>query len=146
CRVDGRSIREEGALVQRFTMSAAIAVAVTLVVGAPAAAAGAQVRTSHGDPFATCVGVGSGVNNPGAEVEPWITQNPRDPRNLVAMWQQDRWSNGGAKGLVAGWSVDGGRSWRETALPFSRCAAPFLERVAPFERASDPWVSAGPDG
>ncbi|HXM56222.1 MAG TPA: sialidase family protein [Candidatus Dormibacteraeota bacterium] len=127
-----------------------MAAVASLALAAPAAAAGAQVRTSHGDPFAACVGVGTdtfgGVNNPGAEVEPWITQNPRDSRNLVAMWQQDRWSDGGAKGLVVGFSADGGRSWRETPTPFSQCAAPFVKQVAPFDRASDPWVSAGPDG
>ena len=136
--------------MQRLVVSGAIAAVVSLAFAAPAAAAGAQVLASHGDPFAACVGVGTdpfgGVNHPNAEVEPFITTNPRDTRNLVAAWQQDRWSDGGAKGLVAGWSFDGGRSWRETPLPFSQCAAPFAAQVAPFDRASDPWVSAGPDG
>ena len=135
--------------MKRFVVSGAIAAVFTMAFAGPAAAAGAQVQTSHGDPFAACVGVGTdtfgGVNNPGAEVEPWITENPRDTRNLVAVWQQDRWSDGGAKGLVAGWSTDGGRTWRDSVLPFSQCAAPFGP-VAPFDRASDPWVSAGPDG
>ena len=136
--------------MKRFVVSGAIAAVFTMAFAGPAAAAGAQVQTSHGDPFAACVGVGTdtfgGVNNPGAEVEPWITENPRDTRNLVAVWQQDRWSDGGAKGLVAGWSADGGRSWHDSVLPFSQCAAPFTGTVAPFERASDPWVSTGPDG
>jgi hypothetical protein len=60
----------------------------------------------------------------------------------VGGFQQDRWSNGGAHGLVAAASFDGGTKWIETTLPFSRCAPGGLN----FERASDPWVSIGPDG
>jgi hypothetical protein len=136
--------------MRRLVMSSAVAVVLALAWAAPAAAAGSAVRTSHGDPFAACVGVGTdtigGVDNPGAEVEPWVAVNPRNSRNLIATWQQDRWNDGGAKGLVAAWSFDGGRTWRETALPFSQCAASSFDQVAPFVRASDPWVSIGPDG
>jgi hypothetical protein len=137
--------------MRRLVLSGAIASLLALAFAGPASAAGPQVRASHGDPFAACVGVGAdpafgGVDNPNAEVEPSLAQNPRDTRNLVAGWQQDRWSDGGAKGLVAGWSLDGGRSWHDSVLPFSACAAPFFRQVAPFDRASDPWASAGPDG
>jgi hypothetical protein len=69
--------------------------------------------------------------------------------NVVGTWQQDRWSNGGAHGLVAGFSSDGGKTWGETSLPFSACAPnaiadPFTGSA--YNRASDPWVSIGPDG
>jgi len=133
--------------MKRLAMSSAFAAVLALAWAAPAAAAAPAVRTSHGDPFAACVGVGAdpqfgGVNNPNAEVEPWIAQNPRDSRNLVATWQQDRWNDGGAKGLVAGSSFDGGRTWHETPLPFSQCATP----ASSFSRSSDPWDSIGPDG
>jgi hypothetical protein len=69
--------------------------------------------------------------------------------SVIGVWQQDRWSNGGAQGLVAGYSFDGGNTWRQTSLPFSACVPgaiddPFTN--APFNRASDPWVSIGPDG
>jgi hypothetical protein len=69
--------------------------------------------------------------------------------NVVGVWQQDRWSNGGAHGLVAGFSFNGGKTWGQTTLPFSMCAPnaildPFTG--APYNRASDPWVSIGPDG
>jgi hypothetical protein len=140
--------------MRRLALSGAIAGLLALAFAAPASAAGGgQVLASHGDPFAGCVGVGAdpaasppGVNNPNAEVEPFIAENPANTRNLVAAWQQDRWSDGGAKGLVAGWSADGGRSWHDSVLPFSTCAAPFAKQVAPFTRASDVWVSIGPDG
>jgi hypothetical protein len=62
--------------------------------------------------------------------------------NLIGVWQQDRWSSGGAKGIVAGYSSDGGTTWGEARLPFSDCAS----RRSPFGRASDPWVSIGSDG
>ncbi|MGS0625972.1 exo-alpha-sialidase, partial [Ralstonia sp. VS2407] len=61
--------------------------------------------------------------------------------NVIGAWQQDRWSNGGAHGLVAGYSFDGGLTWKQTNLPFSACAGGLA-----YERASDPWVSIGPDG
>jgi len=136
--------------MRRFALSGTIAVLVAFAFAAPAAASGGQVLASHGDPYAACVGVGTdpfgGVNNPNAEVEPSIAENPANTRNLVATWQQDRWNDGGAKGLASGWSADGGRTWHGTALPFSACAAPFFGQVAPFDRSSDPWVSIGPDG
>jgi hypothetical protein len=78
-----------------------------------------------------------------------VAVNPANTQNIVGVWQQDRWSNGGAQGLVAGFSSDGGATWGETTLPFSVCAPnaildPFTG--APYNRASDPWVSIGPDG
>jgi hypothetical protein len=63
----------------------------------------------------------------------------------VAAWQQDRWSSGGADGLVAGVSMDGGATWTLAPIPFSRCAG----GAAPggdHERATDPWVSFSSDG
>jgi hypothetical protein len=139
--------------MRRLAISCALAAMLALAFAVPAAAAASepQVRVSHGDPFAGCVGVGAdpalgGVNYPNAEVEPFVSGNPRNTRNLIAVWQQDRWNDGGAKGLVAGWSVDGGRAWSQTPLPFSACAASVGAQVAPFDRSSDPWVSIGPDG
>src|SRR5206468_437608 len=53
-------------------------------------------------PFAGCtVGAAPGsVLYPNAEEEPWVDVNPTNPSNLIAAWQQDRWSDGGAHGLV----------------------------------------------
>ena len=76
-----------------------------------------------------------------AEVEPFVSANPQNPRNLVAVYQQDRWSNGGARADLTAVSFNRGRSWtRPTPPPFSRCAG------GDYDRASDPWVSFGPDG
>ena len=42
-------------------------------------------------------GIRNGYLN--SEVEPWLDVNPTNVANLVGVWQQDRWSNGGARGL-----------------------------------------------
>jgi len=114
--------------------------------------AGHMRGVSVGDPFASCVGVGgdtnkSGVNYASGEVEPWVADNPDNPRNLIGSWQQDRWSDGGAKGLVASYSFDSGKRWGETPLPFSLCAAPYYDgAVLQYDRTSDPWDSIGREG
>src|SRR4051794_11349476 len=83
----------------------------------PAAAAtvGPLVKVSKSDPFAKCdpgnAGVPPGTNYPNAEVEPYVIADPNNPDHLLAGWQQDRWSNGGSRGLVAGVSTNGGESW-----------------------------------
>ena len=61
-------------------------------------------------PFADCTVGGPGTNYPNSEVEPWVAVNPTNPNTIVAVFQQDRWSNGGAHGLVAKTSHDGRRS------------------------------------
>src|SRR5260370_5135158 len=56
-----------------------------------------------------------------AKAQPWVAVNPKTPSSIIGVCQQDRWSNGGAQGLVAGFSSDGGGSWGGTHLPFSAC-------------------------
>ena len=76
-----------------------------------------------------------------SEVEPWVAVNPRDEDHIIASWQQDRWSTGGARGLVAGVSFDGGRNWLEVTIPgLTLCSE------GSFLRASDPWLTFSPNG
>jgi len=82
----------------------------------------------------------------GSEVEPSIAVDPRDAGHLVAVWQQDRWSIGGAAGIVTGVSRDGGRTWSRTAAHFTRCTGGTAANGGDYDRASDPWVSFSPDG
>ncbi len=89
---------------------------------------------------------GGGVVYPGAEVEPSLAAHPTDPDILVGAWQQDRWSNGSARALVAATSLDGGRNWTRTVLPFSRCGGGTVVNGGDYQRASDPWVSYSPNG
>jgi BNR/Asp-box repeat len=117
--------------------------------GSTSAWAQSLERISGPSPFAAnCNGapqVGTLFTN--AEVEPFVSANPRNRRNLVAVYQQDRWSNGAAQGNLTGVSFDRGDSWtRPTPPPFSRCAGGNAANGGDYERASDPWVSVGPDG
>ncbi|MFL6105349.1 MAG: sialidase family protein, partial [Marmoricola sp.] len=80
---------------------------------------------------------GNDVSYPNAEVEPFVAVNPTDPDNVVGVFQQDRWQGGGARGLVAAYSNDGGQSWDESLAGFDQCAEP----TSQLTRASDPWVS-----
>ena len=54
---------------------------------------------------------------PNSEVEPWVDVNPMNPDNIVGSVQQDRWSNGGARGLVAAASFNGGTTWQTVVIP-----------------------------
>jgi hypothetical protein len=108
----------------------------------------APVRVSGLSPYSIgCNGEQPGTLYRGAEVEPHLAANPVNPRNLVAVWQQDRWSNGGADGLVARYSTDGGKTWLDSETPpFSLCAGGTEANLGNFDRASDPWVSFAPNG
>jgi hypothetical protein len=63
--------------------------------------------------------------------------NRNNPNNLIGAFQQDRWNDGGARGLVAARSFDGGASWARNFAPFSGCSGGDPD----YERTTDPWVS-----
>jgi hypothetical protein len=128
--------------VKRRFVAAAVSLGVVAVVTAGLAVAAVLVLVSGPSPYASCTIGGPGTNYPNAEVEPFVAVNPHDTANVIGAWQQDRWADGGAHGLVAGFSSNGGASWGETTLPFDKCAPGGVA----YERASDPWVSIGPDG
>jgi hypothetical protein len=127
----------------------AFATALALVVcagGAAGAQAGPFTPTSPDEvsdnPLAGCPPDGLGIVFTSAEVEPWIDINPADPLNIAGFYQQDRYSNGGAKSNVASVTLDGGATWTQTVPDqLTRCTD-----GGPFERASDPWISFGPTG
>src|SRR5437660_1019018 len=132
--------------MRKIPPALALAAVMTLAVAvSPALAAGAahQVTNAGNDPFAACAVNAGGINYPRSEVEPFGSLNPTDPLNVVTVFQQDRWTNGGAHGLAAGVSRDGGASWSVVPLPFSSCAAGTPADLQ-YEAASDPWVSFGP--
>ena len=108
-------------------------------------AAADLVQVSGTSPFLDCTADGvaeqSGTVFLNSEVEPWIDVNPTNSDNVVGIWQQDRWSNGGARGLVTGVSQDGGTNWQEVIIPgITLCSG------GTYDRSTDPWVSFGPDG
>jgi len=101
-----------------------------------------QYRASYLSPFsAGCDGgQGGGSVYTNAEVEPMVAVDPTNPNRLIGVWQQDRWSNGGARGNMTGVSIDGGRTWTQRMAPFSRCTG------GDYPRVSDPWVTISPNG
>ncbi len=107
-----------------------------------------QYLASGLSPFAAnCDGVAAtGTLFLHAEVEPYLAVDPLDPNHLVGVWQQDRWSNGSARGLVSAFSFDGGVNWTRQPLPFSRCGGGNAGNAGDYARATDPWVSFAPNG
>ena len=109
------------------TLVAAVTLALATAVGVRAGAftLGPLVQVSGGSPLAGCSADNaagqSGTVYLHSEVEPWVDVNPSNPNNIVGIWQQDRWSNGGSRGLVVGASTNGGASW--TSVPTLKTTA-----------------------
>jgi hypothetical protein len=98
-------------------------------------------------PFSACTigGTQNSIVYPNAEVEPQVDVDPVSG-NVVAVWQQDRWSNGSARALGTAVSSNGGLSWGNPFfLPWSLCAGG-VPPAGNFPRVTDPWGSFGPDG
>jgi len=133
-------------VASRFGTTLLIAFASLPLIGAKAEES--LARASGPSPFSECnlLLIPGEVNTLNAEVEPWVAVNPRDPANVVGVWQQDRFTFGGSRGLVTGVSHDGGRSWNRTFAHFSRCAGGNPSNGGDYERASDPWVTFSPNG
>jgi hypothetical protein len=110
---------------------------------------GPLVRVTGGDPFDTCTSdnlrtqqtaYGSTLY-PNTVIEPWIAVDPTDPSRLLVGTQQDRWDDGGARGLVGVVSNDGGASWTNSIpLHVTRCTR------GNYVRASDPSTAFANDG
>jgi hypothetical protein len=110
--------------------------------------AGPNVKVSGASPFAACtaddVASQTGTNYLNTEVEPWIDVSAVDRSgdglpDAIGAYQQDRWSNGGARGIVA--SVFQAGAWLQVVIPgVSECSG------GAFARATDPWVAISPNG
>lgn len=134
----------------RGWIAALSAVLLVLSLTYPAAAVAPVVLASPGDsPFINCTADNAPLQTttfgsvlfPNAEIEPRSAINPTNPLNIVAEYQQDRWSDGGARGLVASVSHDGGVTWTRVVVPgLSKCSG------GAYDRASDPWVDFAPNG
>jgi hypothetical protein len=73
-----------------------------------------------------------------AEVEAQVAVNPTNSKEVVGVSQQDRWPDGGARGLTSWSSTTGGTSWSKlTDVPWSACQG----GPQRFTRVTDPWVS-----
>ena len=92
--------------------------------------------TLNGCPFGASPDFASAYNN--TEVEPQVAVNPLNPAEITGVSQQDRWPDGGARGLTSWMSSNGATSWSKLAdVPWSACQG----GPARFGRVTDPWVS-----
>lgn len=107
-----------------------------------------QVRVSQPSAFAPgCDGATpTGTLYVDTAAEPYLAVNPTNQLNLIAGWQQNRWSDGGAQGVSLASSVDGGMSWRLTSAAFSRCTGGNSGNAGNYARATDVWLTASPNG
>jgi hypothetical protein len=126
-----------------------IVAAAGALIPAAIAATSAVILASPGPtPFAACTAdqadaqqAAGSILFPNAEVEPRADVNPTDRSNIVGAYQQDRWSDGGARGLVTSVSKNGGSSWHRVTVPgITKCSG------GAYDRASDPWLSFAPNG
>jgi hypothetical protein len=108
---------------------------------------GPTVQVSQDDPFSNCTAddpehpSGRGTLYPATALETFMAVDATNPDHIAGIWQQDRWSNGGARGLTVGISFDGGQSWKDAPLPgLTLCAG------GPAQRASDPWIAFAANG
>src|SRR6266542_1169653 len=101
-------------------------------------------------PFASCNISGflipGETNFVNTELEPWVAVNPTDSSNIIGVYQQDRYTFGGARGLGAAVTHNGGATWSSTYPPFTTCAGGTETNGGDFQRASDPWVTFSPNG
>jgi hypothetical protein len=135
----------------RWGLLAMACLAAVIAVGAAAAvpysATPPVLATPGTSPFANCTADNPSVQQqfstlyPNAEVEPRASVNPTNSQNIVAEYQQDRWNDGGSRGLVASVTTNGGASWHRVVVPgTAKCSGGI------YDRASDPWVSFAPNG
>jgi len=109
---------------------------------------GALQQVSGASPFAACtadnVAAQPGRNFPNSEVEPWIAASKVDRNgdgalDVIGAYQQDRWSNGGSRGVYSSAWHNG--AWVQVAIPgTSACVG------GSHLRATDPWVTFSPNG
>src|SRR5215207_4519445 len=92
----------------------------TSTASAGPGAAGPNVQVSGASPFAFCtadnVSGQTGTNFLHSEVEPWVEVSSVDRSgdgvvDTIGAYQQDRWSNGGSRGIVA--SVFHAGTWHQ---------------------------------
>jgi hypothetical protein len=124
----------------------------TLVIPATAWAGPGSVgpleQVSGVSPFASCtadnVAAQPGTVYPNSELEPWIAASAVDSNrdgapDVITGYQQDRWSNGGSRGVYASVLYQG--TWVQVAIPgTSSCVG------GSHLRATDPWVTFSPNG
>jgi hypothetical protein len=134
---------------QGIAAGGVIALTCAIGPGAQAQVLGPLVQVAAGDPFSGCTAdqvnaqetaFGS-ILYPATSIEPWVAVDPTNTSRLVVGHQQDRWDDGGSRGLIGVVSIDAGSTWTNS-IPtgVTECTG------GKFRRASDPWVDFAQDG
>jgi len=133
-------------LVLTLTAAGTLAVAGSAWAGPGTVSPPQQV--SGASPFAGCtadhVATQPGTVYPNSELEPSaaasaVDRNGDGAPDVIAGYQQDRWDNGGSRGVYASVLYQG--AWVQVAIPgTSACVG------GTHLRATDPWVTFSPDG
>jgi hypothetical protein len=149
----GRGILRAGLVIFALTILIPLAPALAGPYGTTAVhqASGTPSPPANGNsPFASCDISGflipGETNYLNTELEPWVAVNPTNPANIIGVYQQDRYTFGGARGLAAAVSHDGGATWSSAYPHFSICAGGTATNGGDYQRASDPWVTFAPNG
>jgi hypothetical protein len=134
-----------------YLATVSLAALISVIGSSPAQAQtlGPLVQVAAGDPFSACTAdqvraqesaYGS-ILYPATSIEPWVAADPTNTSRLLVGHQQDRWDDGGSRGLVGVVSNNAGSTWTNT-IPtgVSECTG------GKFGRASDPWVAFAQDG
>src|SRR2546430_13112976 len=101
-------------------------------------------------PFASCDISGflipGETNYVNTELDPWVAVNPTNPLNIIGVYQQDRYTLGGARGLAAAVTHNRGTTWGSTCPPFNSCEGGTEPNGGGFQRPSERRVILRPDG
>lgn len=85
------------------------------------------------------------ASQPGSEpdtvVEPDVAVSPLNRDDAIAAAHDSRFANGGAVDISVAWTTDAGKSWHHYPVKGITTAT-----GGPYDRASDPVVTFGPDG
>ena len=133
-------------MIRKSLWIGALASGLTLVTSSVAIGAITPVLISGPSPYSACSQFDNSLTGRtylNAEVEPQVAVQGN---KAITMFHQDRKSNGGAHGIAIGFSTTGGASWNETTVPLTACSPDTQPALSNMFRASDPWVSFGPDG
>jgi hypothetical protein len=115
--------------------------------GPPAFSSVPQVQVSTPTTFPSCSTAGqSGTLYSGTSLEPSLVVNPTNTSNLIAEWQEGRWSSGGSQALSLGASSDGGMTWTLAYAAFSVCTGGSVNNAGNYQRASNGWLTVSPSG
>ena len=130
------------------SLAAVTTLAIPATAWAGPGSVGPVQPVSGTSPFAGCtadnVAAQPGTVFPNSELEPSVAASRLDRNgdrvpDVIAGYQQDRWSNGASRGVYASVLFNG--AWIQVAIPgTSACVG------GTHLRATDPWVTFSPDG